>query len=296
MHGDAAPCRLDEPAVALDRLAIPRLRSGPACSWLVGAASAARAGRCLWGNAGGMGVPAHGGACGTLAGVGRGPPAEPSGGTGAVIGRGSAAPSLPPISAPTREAALDSSASSHRSEPGTGRDARGGSAPRPRAGPSREARSSPNGWVRWAARCPRAPAALAGSGLRRSHGRAVSLTPVGGGSRRASGRRVEKCFVAGCALTLQRSRPSSARHQAARAPAANVEATARLQAPTQRILADVKRRHVVSGACGSRQRARAPGRLMALLAPRAGGLNELSGRALARLLAPDFASRFARSL
>ncbi len=35
---------------------------------------------------------------------------------------------------------------------------------------------------------------------------------------------------------------------------------------------------------------------MALLARRAGGLKELSGRALARLLAPDFASRFARSL
>ena len=152
--------------------------------------------------------------------------------TDAVIGRGSAAPSLPPISAPTREAALNSSASSHRSEPGRGRDARGGSAPRPRAGPSREARSSPTGWVRWAARCPRAVAARAGSGLRRSRGRAVSLTPVGGGSRRASGRRVEKCFVAGCALTLQRSRPSGARHQAARAPAANVEATARLQAPS----------------------------------------------------------------
>jgi hypothetical protein len=216
--------------------------------------------------------------------------------TGAVIGRGSAAPSLPPISAPTREAALDSSASSYRSEPGRGRDARGDSAPRPRAGPSREARSSPTGWVRWAARCPPAPAARAGSGLRRSRVRAVSLTPVGGGSRRASERRVEKCFVAGCALTLQRSRPSSARHQAARAPAANVEATARLQARTQRILADVKRRHVVSGACGSRRPARAPGRLMGLLARRAGGLTRLSGRALARLLAPDFASRFARSL
>ena len=170
--------------------------------------------------------------------------------TDAVIGRGSAAPSLPPISAPTREAALNSSASSHRSEPGRGRDARGGSAPRPRAGPSREARSSPTGWVRWAARCPRAVAARAGSWLRRSRGGAVSLTPVGGGSRRASGRRVEKCFVAGCALTLQRSRPSGARHQTARAPAANVEATARLQAPTQRIPADVKRLHVVSGTRG----------------------------------------------
>jgi hypothetical protein len=29
MHADAAPCRLDESAVALDRLAIPRLRVGP---------------------------------------------------------------------------------------------------------------------------------------------------------------------------------------------------------------------------------------------------------------------------
>jgi hypothetical protein len=297
MQGDAAPCRLDEPPVALDRLAIPRLRVGPGVLLrlleprplpeqvaVVGETPvewayprmAARAERLL------------------ASGVGRRRSRAEF--TGAVIGRGSAAPSLPPISAPTREAALDSSASSHRSEPGRGRDARGGSAPRPRAGPSREARLSPTGWVRWAARCPRAPAARAGSGLRRSRGRAVSLTPVGGGSRRASGRRVEKCFVAGCALTLQRSRPSSARHQAARAPAANVEATARLQAPTQRILADVKRRHVVSGACGSRRPARAPGRLMALLAPRAGGLNELSGRALARLLAPDFASRFARSL
>jgi hypothetical protein len=241
MHGDAAPCRLDEPAVALDRLAIPRLRVGPGVllrllgprplpeqvavfretpvEWAY-PRMAARAERLL------------------ASGVGR--RRSRADFTGAVIGRGSAAPSLPPISAPTREAALDSSASSHRSEPGRGRDARGGSAPRPRAGPSREARSSPTGWVRWAARCPRAPAARAGSGLRRSRGRAVSLTPVGGGSRRAAGRRVEKCFVAGCALTLQRSRPSSARHQAARAPAANVEATARLQAPTQRILADVK--------------------------------------------------------
>jgi hypothetical protein len=120
--------------------------------------------------------------------------------TGAVIGRGSAAPSRPPISAPAHEAAPRWSASRYGIEPGRGRGARGGSAPRPRAGPSREARSSPTGRVRRAARRARAPADCAGSGLRRSRASAVSATHAGGGgSRRASGRRVQQGRVVTCA-------------------------------------------------------------------------------------------------
>jgi hypothetical protein len=126
-------------------------------------------------------------------------PAEPSGITGVVIGRGSAAPLLPPISARAREAGPGWSASSRRSELGRGRGARGDSAPRPRAGPSREARSSRAGRVRRAARRARAPAARAGSRVRRSRGSAVSMHAGGGGSRRASGRRLEQGCVVACA-------------------------------------------------------------------------------------------------
>jgi hypothetical protein len=119
--------------------------------------------------------------------------------TGAVIGRGSGAPSLPPISAPAREAAPRWSASRYGIEPGRGRGARGGSAPRPRAGPSREARSSPTGRVRRAAQRARAPADCAGSGLRPSRGSAVSPTHAGGGgSREASRRRVQQGCVVAC--------------------------------------------------------------------------------------------------
>lgn len=107
--------------------------------------------------------------------------------TGAVIGRGSAAPSRPPKSSPAREAASGWSASSCRSEPGRGPGGRGGSAPRPRVGPGREVTSSPTRRVRRAARRARAPVGCAGAALRRSSGSAVSPTHAGGGgSRRAS--------------------------------------------------------------------------------------------------------------
>lgn len=139
------------------------------------------------------------------------PPASPTGTTGVGIGRVSTAPLPPPRSAPARAAAPGWSAWSCRCELGRGRAGRGDNAPRPRAGPSRQARSSAAGRGRRAIRRGRAPAASVGSGVRRSRGSAVSTHAGGGGTRSASGRRPERGCVVACAsrFSVRPSRPGS---------------------------------------------------------------------------------------